>query len=269
MLIESPVVACDAPLAFNVLGYDWPQRAVDRRQHGHRQYDWLQTLDGYGTIHIDGQTIQLGPNQGILLHPGVGHDYAPGPEGWHTAFLAFSGTIAPELTNQLGLTHYLLFPELSRELAEFIRQHAASFTTDTPEARIDQSTAVFRFLMLLKQNVHAIHSFYAQSLYEPIVDYITKHYNEPLTNAQLCDLTGYSAPYQTKLFRDYYGVTPLQYLNAFRLRKAEALLLIHEDWQVQTIASACGFSDISRFIHDFKAMTGFTPLKYRNSHQFG
>ncbi|WP_390408676.1 AraC family transcriptional regulator [Lacticaseibacillus jixiensis] len=269
MLIESPVVSCDAPLAFNAIGYDWPQHAVDRHLQGDQHYNWLQTLAGSGTVQIDGQTIQLAPNQGILLHPGVGYTYTPAAGGWRTAFLSFSGTLAPQLSAQLGLTHYLMFPELTGELADYLHAKLDAFTQDTPEARLNQSTAVFRFLLLLKQNVHAIHAFYAQSLYEPIVDYITKHYQEPLTNTKLCTITGYSAPYQTKLFRDYYGVTPLQYLNAFRLHKAKAMLLAHQDWQVQQIAAACGFSDISRFIHDFKALTGFTPLKYRRSRQFG
>ncbi|WP_461213645.1 helix-turn-helix transcriptional regulator [Lacticaseibacillus sp. GG6-2] len=269
MLAESLIVDSDAPLAFHLVGTDWLQHKVDRSVHGHQEFDWLQTIDGVGEIEIDHRKITLAANQSILFHPRVPHAYRPLTSEWHTSFLSFSGTIAHELTTSLGLDHFLYFTELTPQLANFIPKHFTLFADESPEMRMEQSIAVYRFLLLIRENNNATDTYYDYSLFKPIIDYIDTHYAEPITNADFCAITGYSAQHQSKLFREYYGMTPLQYLTNYRIKKAKALLMAHDDWQIQTIAARTGFTDISRFIQAFKRDTGYTPLRYRNCHQFG
>ncbi|MFT8829265.1 MAG: helix-turn-helix domain-containing protein, partial [Lentilactobacillus hilgardii] len=96
-----------------------------------------------------------------------------------------------------------------------------------------------------------------------IMTYINKNYTQKIDNQILSKYSGFSISYQNKIFKHYYGITPLIYLNDFRLRKAKSLLLMHPDWQIQQVGEAVGLIDISRFIQQFRKTFGLTPNQFR------
>ncbi|WP_461213648.1 helix-turn-helix domain-containing protein [Lacticaseibacillus sp. GG6-2] len=269
MFVESLIHEPTAPLLFNLYGCDWQQEEVDHTATGYPDFVWLQTRDGSGEVQFADKRIQLNQDQAILIAPKLPFSYRPLSGSWHTAFLTYNGTLAGELSAGLGLKTYLLFPKLSQQLTTFIPDHMKIFVDDTPQARIQQSTAIYQFLLLLRQQNNDSVSFYNHSLIEPILNYIDAHFSEPITNDTLRQLTGYSAPYQNKIFREFYGMTPLQYLTRYRIKQAKAMLLEHSNRRVQDVASDAGFTDMSHFISVFKQDTGYTPLRFRNCHQFG
>ncbi|WP_243674358.1 AraC family transcriptional regulator [Lentilactobacillus kisonensis] len=57
----------------------------------------------------------------------------------------------------------------------------------------------------------------------PIISYISKHYAETISNEQLAKITKYSITYQNRVFKQVYNMTPLAYLNSYRMKKSESL----------------------------------------------
>lgn len=90
--------------------------------------------------------------------------------------------------------------------------------------------------------------------------YIDEHYSENLTVAELAGNTNISATYLYKLFRDYVGTTPINYINSIRLKAAYKLL--DSGHNVTETAMAVGIPNISYFIKLFKTATGDTPLSW-------
>lgn len=63
-----------------------------------------------------------------------------------------------------------------------------------------------------------------------------------------------------RLFREYTGMSPIEYRNDIRLKNARALLQSGE-FNVAETAYECGFSNISFFIRQYKKKFGYTPKK--------
>ena len=65
-----------------------------------------------------------------------------------------------------------------------------------------------------------------------------------------------------RLFQQFTGLTPHQYVRRARLRHAATWLLL-EPSRILDIALDCGFADVSNFNHAFRAEFGISPRHYR------
>ena len=77
----------------------------------------------------------------------------------------------------------------------------------------------------------------------PIIDYISAHYQEELTIDQLAKICGYSDTHFMNFFKKHLGVSCIEYVIQFRLRKA-AELLQHSTLPVLEIATQSGFNNL-------------------------
>jgi signal transduction histidine kinase/DNA-binding LacI/PurR family transcriptional regulator/AraC-like DNA-binding protein/ActR/RegA family two-component response regulator len=95
---------------------------------------------------------------------------------------------------------------------------------------------------------------------------IHTRYAEQLTRDQLAAQVGVSGDYLTACFRQEMGVTPIAYLNRYRISRARALLE-EGGRSVTEVALSVGFSDLANFSHTFHREVGMTPSAYRRAHQ--
>ena len=94
------------------------------------------------------------------------------------------------------------------------------------------------------------------------IDYITTHYNEPITVSSLASRVGFTRDYFGKEFLRIYGFSPLRYLTRVRITAAKNLLTA-TDKPVAEIAREVGFSTVHYFSRVFARETGLPPLRYR------
>lgn len=256
------------PLFCESIGYDWQQDAVTRPE-GHQYYHWLQTDSGGGIVEIDGKNILLSPHSGLLIAPHIAHKYYPIDQEnshriWQTSFMVFSGMVAAELGAFWGVDRYLYLPNLSDDTYQFLMKNYDAFKNDSLQATYSQSSLIYTFLMLMKKDIYQPqHYAYERGILTKIRDYIQGHYRENITNETLIQLSKYSTSHQNKLFREQYGMTPLEYLAKYRLKMAKIMMMLQPEEQVQVIADNCGFHDVSHFIQDFKSETGLTPFRFK------
>ena len=102
-----------------------------------------------------------------------------------------------------------------------------------------------------------------QNVLKPALEYIHKYYSEQLINVEeLSKLCGISYDYFRRLFEKYYGVSPVKYINALKLKRAKELLS-SGFYSVSEAAFQSGFSDVSHFSRFFKTNVGVLPSEYR------
>lgn len=92
--------------------------------------------------------------------------------------------------------------------------------------------------------------------------FMSEHYAEPVTAAQIAAAAGFSPNYLSRKFRDAAGIGVHQYLTLIRMQHA-ALELVSTDDSVTEIAFRCGFSDSNYFKDAFKKIYGVSPREYR------
>jgi AraC-like DNA-binding protein/CheY-like chemotaxis protein len=99
-----------------------------------------------------------------------------------------------------------------------------------------------------------------------IDDYINKNYAAHINTQTLSHQFGFVPSYISKLFRQYKGMSPSEYLTNVRIEKAKELIRSISDVNVADIAAAVGFSDPSYFSRLFHKMCGLLPTEYRDRH---
>ena len=102
----------------------------------------------------------------------------------------------------------------------------------------------------------------AQRLVRKAMAYIQQSYPQPLARHNLAHYVGLSDDYLTYCFRQELGMTPIAYLNRYRVLQAQHLLR-DTDKSVTEIAYDVGFSDSGYFSRVFRKEIGVSPEAYR------
>ncbi len=95
------------------------------------------------------------------------------------------------------------------------------------------------------------------------IDYIQKHYAEPLTVSRLCEQAFLSQAYLCALFKEQTGETLIEYLTKVRIEHAKTLLADIR-YKLYDVGELVGYPNPSYFARQFKKMTGLTPSEYRD-----
>lgn len=92
--------------------------------------------------------------------------------------------------------------------------------------------------------------------------YIDEHFSEEIPLAKAASLSNLSVTHFCRLFKKTTGMTFNDYLNFYRVNRAEKLLFSNKLF-IQ-IALDCGFGSVSSFIRNFKKYKNCTPTTYKN-----
>lgn len=96
----------------------------------------------------------------------------------------------------------------------------------------------------------------------PSIQYISQHYDLPITVNQLADIEKYNVTYYNAWFKQQTGLSPSLYLRNIRIDKAKELLRT-TDYGVVDIALMVGYGSNAAFTRAFRSITGMTPKDYR------
>ena len=152
------------------------------------------------------------------------------------------GALSDQLSTMLdvfGIAEYSSIRELVENIQKYslhIRNHITEYT-ETADARLVQ-----RITEYLRQNIA----------------------NSQFSLSELADYTGISIQTIRRKFKDITGETLNNYLTRLRIDRAR-MLLVTTDLPLQTVCDQCGYVDVSSFIRLFKAETGVSPGKLRES----
>lgn len=95
-----------------------------------------------------------------------------------------------------------------------------------------------------------------------MISFIYDHYQNDISLDDISASAYVSNHTCCAIFKRYVGVSPVKFLNMFRLEMAGRMLISSEQ-SVQDIAWACGFKTSAYFIKMFKDQYGCTPFQYR------
>lgn len=92
-----------------------------------------------------------------------------------------------------------------------------------------------------------------------VQDFLHANVAEPVTADQMAAIAGVSLRSLYAAFKEYCGVSPMQYLRDLRLEAARSSLLREPDCSVASIAMRWGFGHLGRFSSEYKQRYGETP----------
>ena len=96
------------------------------------------------------------------------------------------------------------------------------------------------------------------------IRYIREYYMNKIYIHDLSNIAGLNEQYFIRFFGNVTGISPLDYINRYRIKKA-AELLRTTDIKVYEVAEMSGFHNVGNFMKIFRSQIGQTPMVYRKS----
>ena len=231
-------------------------------------YILFYTLSGSGLIEQNDQRIELPAGSALLLNCRAPQSYctAPGQSHWHHYWVHLDGMGVANLAEVLLPQGRLCPVAVSRlEMQPLFEALTNDWEQSTTAAQIERGLTLHRMLALMaRQLLAGDESRSNRTLIEQAAEYIRQHYAEPLSLDGLLAQTPVSKSWFLRLFRQYMGTTPYNFLLSTRITRAKELLVL-TDFSVSEIAHQVGFGDESNFSTRFAAMVGQSPQQYRRS----
>ena len=171
--------------------------------------------------------------------------------------------ITPEDTN--------LYPKVEAELRKILKEREAGGIADD----LYDTARMIDILVLLCQNTPAqvnignLKNGRGKSAglgkISKSFEYVEKNYMEDIHLKDIAGAAGFSKYYFSRLFKEITEKNFRQYLNEYRVKRAEALLT-NPNYTISEAAYAVGFSSISTFDRLFRQIKGCSPQDFRKLH---
>ncbi|MBP1988454.1 helix-turn-helix transcriptional regulator [Paenibacillus eucommiae] len=101
---------------------------------------------------------------------------------------------------------------------------------------------------------------------EMLVRWMEESYWDNITLQTLSERVHFNSSYLIRMFREYQGETPFQYLNRLRMNAAISYLA-NSSLSIQEIAFTIGYQSIHYFSRLFKQTYGTSPAQWRIEHK--
>lgn len=99
-------------------------------------------------------------------------------------------------------------------------------------------------------------------LFHEMLNFVHSNFAQPLSVKDIANSAILNKNRCTALFKKYTNMSPIKYLNDYRLYTAKNMIL-HTDKSISDISADVGYNQISHFIEQFRLSYGLSPLKYR------
>lgn len=233
----------------------------------------IYLVSGELTVNAGGETYRLSP--GAVLYIPEGTTYKLKSKYLRAAVISFSLSgdcdlqpTAPADFNE-ALISKNLPPLLDRVLylsdMESERDNLISmcdlFTSAEGEYLATISARLKLILIKLAETLdeNALPPF----MVEGLDSYIRENCSEEISGTEIGAIFGYHPYYISSMLKERRGLTVKQYVTAYRLKLAKAMLA-YTPLSISDIAERTGFTDSSYFAKIFKSSEGISPKDYRN-----
>ncbi len=202
----------------------------------------------------------------VILFPHIWHRYKPARSDWHSYWMGFDGEYARRLHHNNFFTPDNAILSMGRQ-DDIVRSFVDMQRIGHAEhAGYQQLMAGLAGKILADASVSQHRKQFQQSGQEKIIQraqtLLVESIHHPTAMENIASQLGLGYSYFRRLFKQYTGLAPNQYLIQLRIERAKSLLSDPER-PVKEIAAQTGFDSVYYFSRLFKEKTGLPPAQYR------
>lgn len=251
--------------------------------HWHDDIEWIYIISGKMCYYINGKRILLNEKDSLMVNARQMHyGYSYQKQDcyflcilFHPSLFGSNKTllqkyVTPVIEN--ADFEYLHFPSKQtrgQEIAEYLEQ-IRRLKEEAANAYEMQAIAVMFQLWgsLLQGRELVLQDCKSGSsndleIQKNMVSFIYQHYAEQISLPEIAASGSVSRSKCCLIFKHYLQQSPVDFLNAFRL-KTSCDLLRNTEKSITEIAFSCGFNHLSYFSKLFHKNFGCTPREYRS-----
>ena len=247
--------------------------------HWHDDFEFILILNGSMSYNVNGNHLLLQTGEGLFVNS---RSFHYGYSDTHTDCSFFCILLSPELLSSNEYFRTTCINPLTQN-AQFPFQKLTvavpwqySIINDLSELYTVNNQKLYPFhivqkfahiLEILFQNMNSS-TEYEQNKDDiqaitAMIGFVQKHYQNKLILKDISNAGNCGKTKCTSLFQKYLSMSPISFLNHYRLKRG-SLLLRSTSMSITEIAYACGFSTTSYFCELFHKYYNITPGAYRN-----
>ncbi len=249
--------------------------------HWHNAVEIIIPLHNGFSVTSGGTDYNLNEKEIIIIPPGELHQM-PAREGRRIIFQCDNSVISevptldaimPVFSSAIHIT-----PDLDKELYVIARKGILDIYS---EYYSKEPMADVRIYMYLIKILTAVREFQIRQSTEAAVNnictddsrkfsfvmkYINQNYTEEISLEKLASIAGYSKYHFSRIFKEYNGMSYIQYINTKRIKAAERLL-IDPELSITDVAMRAGFASLTTFNRAFRKAKNCTPTEFKKMYK--
>jgi AraC-like DNA-binding protein/mannose-6-phosphate isomerase-like protein (cupin superfamily) len=258
-------------------------RSASKHYHTHLFYEFVYIEQGFSTHYFNKTTMLLTPGDVFGMRPGDVHGYTY-PKDTVLFNCIFNASAIKNEMEQLKKLPGIgpIFAESKPSVWQRIhldpikRKQAHDCLHDMMLERKEKASGwelrmknlLLDFLVIFSRSFIKNDGgkdpggyTYVKYMYKAL-SVIEKNFQDPISIDDIAEAAGLSTDYFSRMFKQFTGLTPMEYIKNVRLAKAVDLLLM-PSVSVAEAAQRVGFEDPGYFARQFKNSLGISPSRYK------
>ncbi|WP_025027583.1 helix-turn-helix domain-containing protein [Caldalkalibacillus mannanilyticus] len=240
----------------------------------------LFVRQGNGKLTIDGIMYSLAQNKCFILHPGMLIEIKKTSKEpiqlYRTEFILINQNELKQTDVEhrkhknktlflKGALHISPISKLKRLIDQLYQSEQEE--SDYLLRKLKQQMYFYELLYFLhKEKLFSTEEKDTKGRIQLSIEYIHSHFHEEITREKLAYIADLSQGYFSHAFKKEMGLSPIDYLNDVRIKKAKELLITTHD-TLREVAHNVGYKDEFYFSRVFKKTIGIAPRVYVNKNR--
>lgn len=207
--------------------------------------------------------------QGFMIFPDQICTYIADKDiPWEYMWLEFDGLRAKEAVQLTGLSiNQPIYKAKIKELAQTMKNEMLYIVNHKDDSPFQLIGHLYLFMDALVRSANSTQVRKENSLKDfyikEAISFIEQNFQNDITVEDIADFCGLNRSYFGKIFHEYIGKSPQNFLISYRMLKATELLKL-TDLSIADIGNAVGYSNQLHFSRAFKNIYGVSPRQWRN-----
>lgn len=237
---------------------------VGCKPHYHSDFEIYYLTKGVCRYLIDETTYELNEGDIAIVPPGIIHHTNYDLHEYSRNLLCFPESTIPEaMVSKISNIHYHKKSEKTQPLIKDIFK-TIEFECKHPDEFSDKAirNKIFELVLLLVRNEDISEKPQKKStLVEQVIAFIKANYMSNINLKQAAAYCFVSPEHLSRTLKKETGFAFREFLNFYRLKKAETLLKTYPEYRIIDVAMSCGFSDSNYFSKLFKETFKKSPTE--------
>lgn len=263
----------DTKLSIDVLkiGQEFCDPRKKAEDYKNSRYTILFVLYGRGyVVDETGKEYTIRRNEAFVLYKDERYCYKPDKrDPWSYIWVDFDGEEVDGLLSICGFSRDNIKKHINSDFAKYVELMKKMYLSyDASEYQQMRCTAYFMLVLskLIEQEneKHSnVKDIYKKKTLREILIYINNNYALPTMSAsKVCEICGISSSAIERLFSEFLGMSPIDYINSYRISVACDQMNTY-DFDIASAAQWVGYTDLKYFSRVFKEKKGMTPSEYK------
>ena len=252
-------------LACLLAGVTYPNPEYRMTRNPAREYVFEYVVNGKGYIESHGEKHAVSAGMFYMFRKGAELVYYADPDDpYEKIWVNADGTLVSRMCDMFQIAEFCIADANVLDLFLEIHDRLSRMPEDHADTDAEILCLLFKILTLATKETYFPKANIQHSLAERIRAYLDANVYSDISLETVSENFGVTKMHIIRVFKNQYGITPMQYLIDKKISIAKSLLT-GTVMPIKEIAALLRYSNTQHFSSSFKSAVGCTPNKYRQS----